>query len=78
MKYTDQSKYLSSVLFEDTSALKNGHVVFEKPGTGYLLLDGHLRLEIIKTMSWSEVRCIIARDDEAYGSWRAGCTPTMR
>ena len=41
-------------------------VVFEKPGTGYLLLDGHLRLEIVKTMKWSEVRCIIARDDEAY------------
>jgi ParB-like chromosome segregation protein Spo0J len=41
-------------------------VVFEKPGTGYLLLDGHLRLEIMKSMKWSEVRCIIARDDEAY------------
>jgi len=41
-------------------------VVFEKPGAGYLLLDGHSRLEIIKTMNWSEVRCIIARDDEAY------------
>jgi hypothetical protein len=41
-------------------------VVFEKPGVGYLLLDGHLRLDVIKQMKWDHVRCIMARDDEAY------------
>src|SRR3972149_12190154 len=32
----------------------------------YLLLDGHLRLEVLKEMGATEVVCIISTDDEAY------------
>lgn len=32
----------------------------------YLLLDGHLRLEVLKEMGVTEVVCIISTDDEAY------------
>jgi ParB-like chromosome segregation protein Spo0J len=37
----------------------------EQPGT-YLLLDGHLRFEILKDRGESEVFCLIATDDEAF------------
>jgi hypothetical protein len=36
-----------------------------RPGT-YVLLDGHLRVEILKELGVGEVRCLIATDDEAY------------
>ncbi|MDI3469861.1 MAG: ParB N-terminal domain-containing protein [Pseudolabrys sp.] len=32
----------------------------------YLLLDGHLRIEVLKEMGATEVVCIISTDDEAY------------
>jgi hypothetical protein len=32
----------------------------------YLLLDGHLRLEILKEMEEKEVACLISTDDEAF------------
>jgi ParB-like chromosome segregation protein Spo0J len=32
----------------------------------YLLLDGHLRIDIIKEMGQTEVACLISTDDEAY------------
>jgi hypothetical protein len=32
----------------------------------YLLLDGHVRLEILKELGRPEVRCIISTDDESY------------
>jgi hypothetical protein len=32
----------------------------------YLLLDGHLRIEILKDMGESEVICIVSTDDEAF------------
>jgi DNA-binding transcriptional MerR regulator len=32
----------------------------------YFLLDGLLRLEIIKEFGWTEVECLISTDDEAY------------
>jgi hypothetical protein len=34
--------------------------------TRYLLLDGHLRLDILRTHGATTARCLIARDDEAY------------
>ena len=37
----------------------------KRPGT-YLLLDGHLRVEILKDRGESEVFCLIATDDEAF------------
>lgn len=32
----------------------------------YLLLDGHLRIEILKELGQTEVACLIATDDEAF------------
>lgn len=32
----------------------------------YFLLDGLLRLEVIKDLGWTEVECLISSDDEAY------------
>jgi hypothetical protein len=36
-----------------------------QPGT-YLLLDGHLRIEILRDMNVSDVVCLISTDDEAF------------
>lgn len=41
-------------------------VVFPAGQDQYWLLDGHLRLEILKARSVTEVRCLLATDDEAY------------
>ena len=32
----------------------------------YLLLDGHIRVEILKDMGQAEVECIVSLDDEAF------------
>jgi len=40
-------------------------VVFPR-GQDYLLLDGHLRLDILKQTGATEVRAVISTDDEAY------------
>ncbi|RCS31572.1 RepB plasmid partition [Rhodanobacter denitrificans] len=37
----------------------------DKDGS-YFLLDGLLRLEIIKELGWKEVECLISTDDESY------------
>jgi len=34
--------------------------------TKYLLLDGHLRLDILRTQGALTARCLVAKDDEAY------------
>jgi ParB-like chromosome segregation protein Spo0J len=36
-----------------------------EPGK-YLLLDGHLRIDVLKEMGRNEVTCLISTDDEAY------------
>jgi ParB-like chromosome segregation protein Spo0J len=41
-------------------------VVFPTGRKNYLLLDGHLRLDILVQQQATVVRCIIATDDEAY------------
>jgi len=33
---------------------------------GYLLLDGHMRLQIVKSLGWETVECLLAGDDEAF------------
>lgn len=35
-------------------------------GSKYVLLDGHLRVEILKDMGQTEVVCLISTDDEAF------------
>jgi hypothetical protein len=41
-------------------------VVFPKGPNEYLLLDGHVRLDILKRRGATEVRAIFSTDDEAY------------
>ena len=41
-------------------------VVFPTSGSQYLLLDGHVRLEILKQMGVPRVKAILANEDEAY------------
>ncbi len=41
-------------------------VVFPCGSGDYLLLDGHLRLDILKQTGAAEVRAVISTDDEAY------------
>ena len=33
---------------------------------GYLLLDGHLRIEVLKGLGHTSVSCLVSTDDEAY------------
>ncbi len=41
-------------------------IVYPQSSHQYLLLDGHLRLDVIQQLGWSEAECIVATDDEAY------------
>src|SRR5581483_10154531 len=41
-------------------------VVFEREKGSFLLVDGHSRFEILKSKGATEVKCILARDDESY------------
>lgn len=42
-------------------------VVYPQPEPGtYLLLDGHLRVAILRARGESEARCLVATDDEGY------------
>ena len=41
-------------------------VVYPRGPRDYLLLDGHVRLDILKQIGSTEVRTIFAMDDEAY------------
>jgi prepilin-type processing-associated H-X9-DG protein len=41
-------------------------VVFPRGPANYLLLDGHVRLDILKSMGVKEAKCLLSTDDEAY------------
>jgi RepB plasmid partitioning protein/ParB-like nuclease domain len=41
-------------------------VVFAQEGRGFLLLDGHLRLEVLKELGIGEVKCLLATEQEGY------------
>ena len=43
-------------------------VVFPQNGNSgmYLLLDGHVRLEVLKELGQPQARCLVSMDDEAY------------
>jgi len=38
----------------------------EKDSGSYLLLDGHLRIEVLRDLGESEVECMLSTDDEAF------------
>jgi ParB-like chromosome segregation protein Spo0J len=40
--------------------------VFPQKDASYLLLDGHIRLEVLKQIGESHARCLVATDDETY------------
>jgi ParB-like chromosome segregation protein Spo0J len=45
-------------------------IVFPQKGTTnsstYLLLDGHIRLEVLKQLGETQARCLVSADDEAF------------
>src|SRR5260370_11858469 len=41
-------------------------VVYPRGPGDYLLLEGHVRLEILKSMGVKEAKCLLSTDDEAY------------
>jgi len=43
-------------------------IVFPENGKSdqYVLLDGHVRLEVLKQLGETEARCLVSTDDEAY------------
>jgi hypothetical protein len=41
-------------------------VVYPQASNRFLLLDGHARLDVLKEMGATEVRCLLANDDEAF------------
>ena len=43
-------------------------IIFPQKGTSdtYLLLDGHVRLEVLKQIGETHARCLISNDDETY------------
>jgi len=41
-------------------------VVFPTASEKYLILDGHVRVEILKEQGTTTIRCLVATDDEAY------------
>jgi len=41
-------------------------IVYPQEGKGFLLLDGHLRLEALRILGIDEAKCILSSDDESY------------
>ncbi len=41
-------------------------VVYPRNPGDYLLLEGHMRLEILKSLGVTEAKCLLSTDDEAY------------
>jgi ParB-like chromosome segregation protein Spo0J len=41
-------------------------VIYPRGPGDYLLLDGHVRLEILKSIGINEAKCLLSTDDEAY------------
>jgi hypothetical protein len=41
-------------------------VVYPRGPGDYLLLEGHMRLEILKSLGVKEAKCLLSTDDEAY------------
>ncbi len=60
VKYRQIAKSIEAV------GLIEALVVYPSKADTYLLLDGHLRLDILKARGATEARCILSTDDEAY------------
>ena len=64
----ESRKYAQIASSMKAIGLVEAPVVAEDPTTSgqYLLLDGHVRIAILKEMGVASVDCLIANDDEAY------------
>jgi hypothetical protein len=62
------SKYLQiAISVREVGVIEPPVVVRDRETQGkYLLLDGHLRVEVLKDMGRTEIDCLISTDDEAY------------
>lgn len=61
-------KYLQIVASIREVGVVEPLIVTTPPGKseGYLLLDGHLRLEALKDLGATEAKCLVATDDDTY------------
>ncbi len=72
LQRTSAPEVMRSVIFKQILAsvreigLIEPPVVYPREGEGFLLLDGHLRLEALKILGIKEVDCILSTDDESY------------
>src|SRR5579863_5295037 len=61
-KYRQISASIREIgLVEPPVVVKDPH----RPNS-YLLLDGHLRIEVLRDLGHSEVECLVSTDDEAF------------
>jgi RepB plasmid partitioning protein/ParB-like nuclease domain len=63
-RQTTKYKLISSSI--ETLGIIEALVVYPKSPDEYLLLDGHSRLDALKELGVSEVRCTLSIDDEGY------------
>lgn len=66
LDYRRSVKYRQIANSIETVGLIEALVVYPSTAGAYLLLDGHIRLDILKTKRIKEARCILSTDDEAY------------
>jgi ParB/RepB/Spo0J family partition protein len=61
-------KYLQIVASIREVGIVEPLIVTDAPGKagGYLLLDGHLRIEALKDLGETEAKCLVATDDDTY------------
>lgn len=66
VKHTIKYRQISTSI-KEVGVIEHLVVYAEKQMQGkYILLDGHLRLEVLKEMGVKKVYCLISKDDEAF------------
>jgi ParB-like chromosome segregation protein Spo0J len=64
--YRKSNTYKQIAASLDNVGLIEPVVIFPRGPNDYLLLDGHVRIDILKDRGVNEVRAIFATDDEAH------------
>ena len=64
--YRTGVKYRQIASSIDSVGIIEALVVYPRSTGEYLLLDGHIRLDILKVKNATEVRCILSTDDETF------------
>jgi hypothetical protein len=66
IQYTDKFKQIAASI-KEVGIIEPPVVTPMKEDKGrYIMLDGHLRLEILKQLGTHEVTCLVSKDDECY------------